>query len=240
MTERNSKGGEKNRTITGSKNVIKQHHNMWQAIFTERLSKEERKKAEEKKRKYQINEEEPEITLVDFMEEIKGGKPKTSPGPDMITNDIWKALPTKIQARLGKILLLCWKTRKIPNSWRKSNIILIPKSDETEYIVNYRPIALCQCSYKFFSRVLLKKMKQHAEKKRIISQSQFGVRKNATIHKAVLTYIRVINDAIAKNKDLYTLSLDMTKAYDSVLPKVLKEIRLPSGDHRPNRRNIQR
>jgi hypothetical protein len=51
-------------------------------------TKQERKKAKEKERKYQINEEEPEITLADFMEEIKGGKPKTSPGPDMITNDI--------------------------------------------------------------------------------------------------------------------------------------------------------
>jgi hypothetical protein len=86
-------------------------------------------------------------------------------------------------------------------------------------IVNYRPIALCQCSYKFFSQVLLKKIKQHAEKKQIISQSQFGIRKNATIYKVVLTYLEVINDDFAKNKDLYTLSLDITKAYDS--PKVL-------------------
>jgi hypothetical protein len=79
--------------IKGPKAVIEEHRKLWQAVFTERLDKAERTKSE-KESKYPVNHKVAQVTLLDFMEEIREGKGKTSPGPDMITNDIWKALPT--------------------------------------------------------------------------------------------------------------------------------------------------
>jgi hypothetical protein len=99
--------------IKGPKAVIEEHRKLWQVVFTVKLDEAERTKSEKKESKYPVNHKVTQVTLLDFMKEIRGGKSKTSPGPDMITNDIWKALPTKIQTTLGKILLICWKEKII-------------------------------------------------------------------------------------------------------------------------------
>lgn len=100
-------------------------------------------------------------------------------------------------------------------------ISLIPKSEQTEFLANYRPIALCQCTYKFFTRVLLGKMMEHATTHKIIDELQFGVRNNASVYQALLTYMAVIDRAIKEDKQLITLSIDLTKAFDSVTPAAL-------------------
>jgi hypothetical protein len=56
---------------------------------------------------------------------------------------------------------------------------------------------------------------------------------NASIHQAILIYLGVINEATKPRKNLYTLSLDMAKAYDSVsltrLRKTLKKYEFPAN-----------
>jgi hypothetical protein len=59
-------------------------------------------------------------------------------------------------------------------------------------------------------------MSKHARDREVISESQFGVRMNALIHQTILIYLRAINEVTKPEKNLYMLSLDMVKAYDSV------------------------
>jgi hypothetical protein len=80
-------------------------------VFIERLNKAERTKSEKKESKDPVNHKVAQVTLLSFMKEIRGEKGKTSPGSDMIINDIWKALPTEIQTILEKILLVYWKEK---------------------------------------------------------------------------------------------------------------------------------
>lgn len=48
------------------------------------------------------------------------------------------------------------KHRHLLRELNKTNIILIPKKDNSERVTDYRPISLCNVLYKFISKLMAK------------------------------------------------------------------------------------
>ena len=134
----------------------------------------------------------------------------------MITNEIWDNLPDEIVNALIDIIATCWKHEYIPEDWKNIVMVLIPKTGDLRLLVNYRPIALCQCSYKIFTKVIQEMMLEHCDLNCVLNNFQFGGKKNASITQALLTYASVIDDARRHDKQLYILQLDLSKAFDTV------------------------
>ena len=211
----------------------------WQAIFNEKVAKTKRNGqpylpyTEENlcpPLKYQISEQ---VSLGDIHIIIQESKNHVSPNSDeKIGNEIWKNLPAKAYNLLLHFLKICWDIAVIPTSWKISQLVLIPKTGNLGLWCNYRPIAILSCAYKFFTKIILNKLTEHFHKNDLIDPLQFGSKKDASITQALLTYASVIEDAKRHNKKLYLISLDLSKAYDTVtfflLKRTLKYYRVPT------------
>jgi hypothetical protein len=117
----------------------------------------------------------------------------------------------------------------LPDVFKESIIKLIPKNKKEEKTVNdLRPISLTNYEYRIFTKVMANRIRKVSMK--LISDSQtcsiLGRRMNDNV-----TQIRdIIDDANLKNKELFVVSIDQSKAFYSIshkyLFKLLKHLNL--------------
>ena len=88
-----------------------------------------------------------------------------------------------------------------------------PKHDPS----NYRGITLTSCLRKTFSTLLHVRIENEVEKKKILSQSPAGFRKNYRTTDHIMTLITLIpKKSPREEKYLYTCFVDFRKAYDLI------------------------
>ena len=75
---------------------------------------------------------------------------------------------------LTEICNRIWRTGEWPTPWTQSLIITLPKKGNLQLCQNYRTISLISHSSKVMLKVILKRLKPHAEE--IIDEEQAGFR----------------------------------------------------------------
>ena len=104
-----------------------------------------------------------------------------------------------------------------PESWNHGMIYTIYKSGPKHDPSNYRGITLTSCLRKTFSTLLHVRIENEVEKKKILSQSPAGFRKNYRTTDHIMTLITLIpKKSPREEKYLYTCFVDFRKAYDLI------------------------
>ena len=99
-------------------------------------------------------------------------------------------------------------------SQRKGIITLIPKSNDTLDINNYRPISLLCVDYKILAKILSERMKCVLHK--VINSKQFCGVPGRSINQCNMELRDLIYYSNDSNLDLALLNLDWYKAFDLV------------------------
>lgn len=151
-----------------------------------------------------------EIELV-----IKNLPSSKSPGPDGITYEFYKKFRKLVIPRLtdlfNDILNL---TKPIPESWKESLIILIPKKEKEKHLVqNWRPIALINSDCKIFMKIVANRLNSRPLS-RIIGNHQNGFISKRSIVDNILDIESILHSETSESSAL--LFLDQQKAFDRV------------------------
>jgi len=95
-------------------------------------------------------------------------------------------------------------------------ITLIPKTENPEITAHYRPISLCNTTYKILAKILVNRLRPVLQ--RIILPYQSAFIPNRTIHDNILLAHELINKFhhFKGKKGYIALKLDMEKAYDRI------------------------
>ena len=112
-----------------------------------------------------------------------------------------------------------------PGPWRDFLIFLLPKTT----LKKFRPIALASCFLKLMERLILNRIYFWSENKSILPESQFGFRKNRSCSDNLTVLSAEICLASAANKFTACLFLDISAAYDNVIPNILLHDMLQLG-----------
>ncbi|XP_062820103.1 V-set and immunoglobulin domain-containing protein 1 isoform X1 [Anolis carolinensis] len=168
------------------------------------------------------------ISNLEVEKVIDSLKVNSAPGPDSLTTNFYKNFKGEITPNLVTLFNVIMEGGKVPDSWKYSEIITIPKpnKDDTDPN-NYRPISLSNVDYKIFTKILSNRIKEKIPK--IIYEDQYGFIKNRKIADPIRNILNTLNHTTANSSKLLILKLDFHKAFDSINHKYLSKICEASG-----------
>ena len=153
------------------------------------------------------------------MEEMRNalsGSSLTAPGEDGVRYEMISHLPPETQGFLLETFNGLWVSHTSPDSWHTSVVIPSQKpGKDPEQPSSYRPIALTSCICKLFERMVNNRLIWYLESKNLLSNRQFGFRKNRSTLDPLLMLSREISNAFASQNQVVGVFFDLEKAYDT-------------------------
>uniref|UniRef100_A0A2N9FI47 CCHC-type domain-containing protein n=1 Tax=Fagus sylvatica TaxID=28930 RepID=A0A2N9FI47_FAGSY len=159
--------------------------------------------------------------------------PSKAPGPDGMTALFFQKYWHIVGEDVSLAIQDFFQSGRMLGSINFTNIVLIPKVKNPEFMSQFRRISLCNVLYKIASKVLVNRMKVILP--RVISDSQSAfvpgrlISDNVIMAFEVLHYLK--NLGAGANYQM-AAKLDMSKAYDRVEWNFLQAILLKFGFHR--------
>ncbi|XP_075527646.1 uncharacterized protein LOC142559851 [Dermacentor variabilis] len=94
---------------------------------------------------------------------VQGLNGKSAPGPGRVNNKTLKNLDDRSVTILTGYMNKCWREGRIPEQWKRSKAILIPKQGKPLSLENLRPISLTLCVGKVLEHAFLNRINSHLE-----------------------------------------------------------------------------
>lgn len=138
-----------------------------------------------------------------------------TPGFDKVSYPMLKHLPINTLSILQKLYNNIFTTGIIPQSWKISTIIPIPKPNkDITTIEGYRPISLISCLSKTLEKIIATRITWYLLKNKLLSTHQVAYKPNKGTIDA-LTYIdHLTATALSHHNHMSIISIDFEKAFD--------------------------
>ena len=148
-------------------------------------------------------------------------KPKNSSGYDDISNKLLKELHPVILKPFTEVINRSLEEGIFPNDMKRSDMIPLYKRKEKYLTTNYRPISLLLTLSKILEKVVYKRTVKFLDKNCIIYNSQYGFREKHSCIDAVMELTTEILKSKENNLHTASVFLDLSKAFDTLDPKIL-------------------
>lgn len=145
----------------------------------------------------------------------------SGPGHDEIHIKVIKQAAIILAPVISRLINLSFGLGKFPEKLKIAKIISIYKGGKDEEVNNYRPISILSSINKIFERAMYDRVIKFLKENAILTDKQFGFRKNRSPHSAILSMINQILHAL--DNKFYTIGifLDLRKAFDTIDHSIL-------------------
>ncbi|GLT46247.1 hypothetical protein SLA2020_200180 [Shorea laevis] len=145
---------------------------------------------------------------------ISSLKPFKAPGPDGVHPFFYQRCWNEIKAKVCSDVIGAFSSGVIPTGWNNCLISLIPKGKAPESITQFRPIGLCNTSYKIISKILVNRLRLVLESLISPCQASFVPGRRGSDNVIILQeLVYSFSKKTGKVGDLI-LKIDLEKAYD--------------------------
>lgn len=142
---------------------------------------------------------------------LKNGK---APGCDGLPAECFKTNPDAAASLLHKLFVQIWETEEIPNQWKESTIIKLPKKGNLSNCNNWRGISITPTVTKIFNKIILDRISEPLNK--LIAPTQAGFLPHKSCIDQINTLRILIEQSVEFNTSLYITFIDFEKAFDAL------------------------
>lgn len=157
------------------------------------------------------------VTDTEIRDAVFTINPDKAPGPDGMTSLFYQKFWNLIGKDVTRMVRGFFETGEIDKGINQTNICLIPKTSRPVSMSEFRPISLCNVSYKIISKVLSNRLKKILPSIISETQSAFVARRlitdNILVAQEMFHALRTNQSCQSKYVAIKT---DMSKAYDRV------------------------
>ena len=164
------------------------------------------------------------VTIEEIRDSVFSIGPTKAPGPDGFTGDFYQRFWNEINPTIINEVQRFFDTNHLDQVHNHTNLCLIPKIDPPTQMADFRPIALCNVSYKIISKILVNRLKKHLSG--IITENQAAFIPGRMITDNIIMAHEVyysLNSRKRQARSYMALKTDITKAYDRLEWKFLEE-----------------
>lgn len=141
----------------------------------------------------------------------------------------WDNIPTKFLKYTSMIVVpiithlanQCFTKGIFPALLKEAIITPVHKGGDRDDISNYRPISVLTCLSKIIEKLINTRLLNYLAKFNILSDSQFGFRRNKSTEDAVSSLSSLIAEHLDRGEKCLTVFLDLKKAFDTVSTSIL-------------------
>jgi len=151
-------------------------------------------------------------------EEIKKSiwtlQPNKAPSLDGFPICFYQTYWGTIKKYLVKMLKWTQRKCKIGGFTNATHLAFIPKENRPTSFSRFRPISLCNSSYKILTKILASRLKPLLPS--LISENQGGFLANRKISNSILLVQEAIHSSQSRKEKGFILKLDLANAFDRV------------------------
>ena len=157
------------------------------------------------------------LTKDDMKKQLTKMKNGKAAGTDGIKPDFYKALTNsnKCITKLAECQNKTLQNKKGQENWKESRTTLVPKKSRPT-VLDLRPIAILNNSCKIFMGAIKTKIEEHLQANGLLNELQTGFtgKRRTTDNIFLLDYC--LQESYKMKKELYVISVDLQKAFDSI------------------------
>ena len=144
-----------------------------------------------------------------------------SPGPDGLSIEFYKLMFPFIKDELKQLLNHFLRNGKMLAKFKAGIMKLIPKDVVIEEVEKSRPFTLLNCDYKIFTKILSNRLQPILQE--LIHDSQYAL-PGRDINEMNNLVRDIIDEMKISNSDSFFVSVDFSKAYDSISHEFLYQV----------------
>ena len=137
-------------------------------------------------------------------------------GCDGIGNKIIKICSAGLYQFFTKFINLSFALSQYPSKWKLANVIPLFKKDDRQIKTNYRPVSLLPCLSKTCEKILFIRLYNFLLEIGFLYKFQSGFRPGDSTVNQLLYLVHQIYHAFENGKEVRTVYLDISKAFDRV------------------------
>jgi hypothetical protein len=141
---------------------------------------------------------------------------KKASGIDNLSVRFLQMLINYICPSIIYLINCCLRQGVMPKIWKSAKVTALFKSGDKNYINNFKPISILPAISKVIESFVFEHLHHYLLENILLSQKQFGFRKNHSTTDCLLSIQKAIINAIEKKKKVIIISIDFLKAFDSV------------------------
>eukprot|EP00253_Pinus_taeda_P033675 PITA_33675 len=141
-----------------------------------------------------------------------------APGPDGFTVAFYRSHWEIIKKDYTRMAKNFFNKCKMGSSIKSSHLALIPKDPNPQSFDRFRPISLCNVSYKIISKILANRIKKILSS--LISENQGGFVPRRHITDNVILIQEAIHSSMSRKEKGMIIKLDMANAFDRTAPLI--------------------
>ena len=161
------------------------------------------------------------VTNLEISSIYKNMKDSNAIDVNGLSKSIFDNIIDDLLPQITKLCNLSFEAGIFPEGMKVGKIIPIYKSGSKKICSNYRPISILPFLSKILEKLYNSWLYNFLQTYELLNASQYGFRKNMSTSQAATDYFETITDILKSNKAAISVSLDLTKAFDSLSHKVL-------------------